>query len=71
MIISILKYITVYIFGHISGHYIVALFYFFKDKKGKHYCNDCEVAYTGSKEDLEMKYCGYCGKPLEEINLDD
>ena len=70
-IISILKYMAVYILGHCTGYYIIGLFYYLKDTKGKHYCNECEVAYTRNKEELEYKYCAYCGKPLEELNLDD
>ena len=69
--LKIIIYIAVYLFGHYTGHLITGIFYYLKEPKGKHYCNDCKVAYNASKEEIEMKYCGYCGKPLEEINLDD
>ena len=68
--ITIMKYVFFYILGHLTGKFFVALFYYFKDMKGKHFCNECEAAFTENRYLLDYKFCPYCGKPLEEIDLD-
>ena len=68
--ITIMKYVFFYLLGHFTGKFFVALYNYLKDMKGKHFCNECEAAFTENKNELEYKYCPYCSKPLQEINLD-
>ena len=32
---------------------------------GKHWCNFCRLGFLGNNEQIEYKYCPYCGRPLE------
>ena len=68
---KIITLIVLYTLIRIAERYIVAITLTLKNCREKHYCNHCERAYTERIEELNFKYCGYCGKPLDYYKEDE
>ena len=32
---------------------------------GKHWCNFCRLGFLADKEQIDYKYCPFCGRPLD------
>lgn len=65
-----------YLFGFLLALIICPIVFYFlgviesnkiakKYKNGKHHCNECELSFIYSDEEIGYKYCPYCGKKLE------
>ena len=70
-LITIIKYVLVYLVGHLTGDYLIMFALVQKHAKEKHICNHCQVGFLSSPEQLNYIYCPYCGRPLDYHEYDE
>lgn len=70
-IMQIIKYVFVYLLGHFTGDYLTMIYNVKKHGKEKHICNSCQCGFLSSTNELNYKYCPYCGNPLDYHEEDE